>query len=504
MAQAEPPALSETESVASGTADLPALLSRLPEVHVVCVGDLMLDRYVEGKVDRVSPEAPIPVLAVDRETAMLGGVGNVLRNLSALGVSTELVAAIGVDRAGRELAALVAHEPGVTPRLVSVPDRQTGIKTRYVAGGQQLLRADRESTAEVAGDHCQSLLDDAKAALAGAPGAAAVVLSDYGKGVLGPALLSAAIGLAREDGRAVVVDPKGGDFSRYRGATLLTPNRRELSLATGLATESDDEVVAACRKLIDDFDVTAVLATRSERGMSLVDRQAAHHLSARAREVFDVSGAGDTVVAIVAAAIAAGAPLRDAAQLANVGAGVVVGKVGTAVAHPAEILTAMHESEFLDAEAKVATAPAMLDKAESWRRRGWRIGFTNGCFDLLHPGHVSLLNQARAACDRLVVGLNGDASVQRLKGADRPIQGESSRAAVLASLAPVDLVVVFHEDTPLELIRALRPDVLVKGADYTVGEVVGAEDVQSWGGQVLLADILSGHSTTETIRRMAN
>ena len=503
MAQAEPPALSETESAVSGAADLSALLSRLPEAHVVCIGDLMLDRYVEGKVDRVSPEAPIPILAVDRETAMLGGVGNVLRNLSALGVSTELVAAIGVDRAGRELAALVAREPGVTPRLVSVPDRQTGIKTRYVAGGQQLLRADRESTAEIAGDDCRSLLDDAKAALSDAPGAT-VVLSDYGKGVLSPAVLSAVIGLARADGRAVVVDPKGRDFARYRSATLLTPNRHELSLATGLPTGSDEEVVAACRKLIDDFDVTAVLATRSERGMSLVDGGSAHHLPARAREVFDVSGAGDTVVAIVAAAIAAGAPLRDAAQLANVGAGVVVGKVGTAVAHPAEILTAMHESEFLDAEAKVATAPTMLDKAENWRRQGWRIGFTNGCFDLLHPGHVSLLNQARAACDRLVVGLNSDASVLRLKGADRPIQGESSRAAVLASLASVDMVVVFHEDTPLELIRALRPDVLVKGADYTVEEVVGAEDVQSWGGEVLLADILSGHSTTETIRRMAN
>jgi D-beta-D-heptose 7-phosphate kinase/D-beta-D-heptose 1-phosphate adenosyltransferase len=228
-----------------------------------------------------------------------------------------------------------------------------------------------------------------------------------------------------------------------------------------------------------------------------------HHLPARARAVFDVSGAGDTVVAIVAASIAAGASLIEAAQLANVGAGVVVGKVGTAVAHPAEIIAALHESEFQDAEIKVATVETMCERAQAWRRRGWRIGFTNGCFDLLHPGHISLLKQARAACDRLVVGLNSDTSVKRLKGEDRPVQSESSRAAVLASLAAVDMVVVFHEDVPLNLINALRPDVLVKGADYALDEVVGAQEVKSWGGKVVLADLLSGHSTSNTIRRIA-
>jgi D-beta-D-heptose 7-phosphate kinase/D-beta-D-heptose 1-phosphate adenosyltransferase len=300
-----------------------------------------------------------------------------------------------------------------------------------------------------------------------------------------------------------VVDPKGRDFGKYRGATLVTPNRQELALATGLPTETDEDVAAAGRRVIEAHGIAAVLATRSERGMTLVERDAVHHLPARAREVFDVSGAGDTVVAIVAASIAAGAPLPLAAKLANLGAGVVVGKVGTAVVHPAEILTALHESEFMDAEAKVATLQTMLDRALTWRRRGWRVGFTNGCFDLLHPGHVSLLKQARAACDRLVVGLNSDSSVKRLKGADRPIQGETSRAAVLASLAAVDLVVIFHEDDPMKLINALRPDVLVKGADYRLDEVVGAAEVQSWGGKVVLANILNGHSTSDTIRRMA-
>lgn len=492
----------KTDSSAADASQISALLSRLPQARVVCVGDLMLDRYIEGRVNRLSPEAPIPVLEVQREQAMLGGVGNVLRNLVALGVTAELVAAIGVDRAGRELAALLAQEPHLTPRLVSIPGRQTSVKTRFLAGNQQLLRADRETTDAIADADSRSLLADAAAALKQVPDAP-LVLSDYGKGVIDDALAAALIDLARAAHRPVVVDPKGRDYGKYRGATLLTPNRLELALATGMPTETDDEVVAACGKLMAAHGIAAVLATRSERGMTLVEGDAVHHLPARAREVFDVSGAGDTVVAIVAASIAAGAPLALAAKLANLGAGVVVGKVGTAVAHPAEILSALHESEFMDADAKVVTRQTMAERAQTWRRRGWRVGFTNGCFDLLHPGHVSLLQQARSACDRLVVGLNSDASVKRLKGAERPIQSETSRAAVLASLASVDLVVIFGEDDPLKLIDALRPDVLVKGADYSLSQVVGADEVQSWGGKVVLADILSGHSTSDTIRRMA-
>jgi D-beta-D-heptose 7-phosphate kinase/D-beta-D-heptose 1-phosphate adenosyltransferase len=502
MAKFESSSPRAVDASAADAPQLSTLLSKLPGTRVVCVGDLMLDRYVEGRADRLSPEAPIPVLEVQRESAMLGGVGNVLRNLSALGVAAELVAAVGVDRAGHELAALVGREPHVTPRLVSIAERQTSVKTRFVAGNQQLLRADHETTEPVAGADIRSLLEDAAAAMAAAPGAP-LVLSDYGKGVLGDAVVGTLIAEARAEGRPVIVDPKGRDFGRYRGATLLTPNRQELMHATGMPTETDEEVIAAGRKLIAECGIEAVLATRSERGMTLIESDAVHHLPARAREVFDVSGAGDTVVAIVAASVAAGAPMPLAAMLANLGAGIVVGKVGTAAVYPAEILTALHESEFLDAEVKVVTAEAMVERAQAWRRRGLRVGFTNGCFDLLHPGHIALLKQARSACDRLVVGLNSDASVKRLKGSDRPVQSESSRAAVLASLAAVDLVVIFHEDVPLNLINALRPDVLVKGADYTVAEVVGAKEVQSWGGEVVLAEILDGHSTSETIRRLA-
>jgi D-beta-D-heptose 7-phosphate kinase/D-beta-D-heptose 1-phosphate adenosyltransferase len=282
MANPDAPPSRDVELSAADASPLTALLSRLPEARVVCIGDLMLDRYIEGRVNRLSPEAPIPVLEVERETAMLGGVGNVLRNLAALGVSVELVAAVGVDRAGRELASLLAHEPQVTPRLVSIPSRETSVKTRFVAGKQQLLRADRESTEALTAADRQSLLDDAAAALGAAPGAP-LALSDYGKGVLGDDLTRSLIALARGQGRPVIVDPKGRDFGKYRGATLLTPNRAELALATGMPTDTDEDVVAACRKLIAEHDVAAVLATRSERGMTLVERDAVHHLPAHAK-----------------------------------------------------------------------------------------------------------------------------------------------------------------------------------------------------------------------------
>jgi D-beta-D-heptose 7-phosphate kinase/D-beta-D-heptose 1-phosphate adenosyltransferase len=380
----------------------------------------------------------------------------------------------------------------------------TTIKERYVAAGQQLLRADRE--------RCEPLSEAARAALEAAwdralaadPPPGAVVVSDYGKGTLEAATLGRLIAAARARGVPVVVDPKAQDYAVYRGADVVTPNRRELQAATGLPTADDAEVEAACRALIERAGVAAVLATRSERGMSLVAAAGpARHLPAAAREVFDVSGAGDTVAATLAAALAAGAELETAARLANAAAGVVVGKLGTAVAHPREILRALHASDLLEAEAKLVDFEDAQAQVARWRQSGLRVGFTNGCFDLLHPGHVALLRQARAACDRLVVGLNSDASVRRLKGAERPVQGEAARAAVLASMASVDLLVVFSEDTPLKLIETLRPDVLVKGADYGRDEVVGGDLVERAGGRVLLVPLEPGHSTTATLRRLA-
>ncbi|MFP6744006.1 MAG: D-glycero-beta-D-manno-heptose 1-phosphate adenylyltransferase, partial [Alphaproteobacteria bacterium] len=323
-------------------------------------------------------------------------------------------------------------------------------------------------------------------------------------GVLTAPVISAVIEAARANRKPVVVDPKGGDFGRYKGATMLTPNRREAMAATGAEGTDEDAMAAMGTALIERFEVDAAVITRSASGMSLVTRdRVVEHLPAQAREVFDVSGAGDTVAAMLAMALGCGADLSVAVRLANHAAGVVVGKVGTSVVYCDDLLRAIHAGEWSAAEAKVMSLAGAAERVEQWRRGGDRVGFTNGCFDLLHPGHISLIEQARDACDRMIVGLNSDDSVARLKGNGRPIQPEAARAQVLASLASVDLVVVYGEDTPTALLETLRPDVLIKGADYSLDQVVGAELVQSYGGTVLLADIAEGYSTTKTIQKMA-
>ncbi len=483
--------------------ELSALADRvglLRDTPVLCVGDAMLDRFVYGSVDRVSPEAPIPVLFIERETAMLGGAGNVVRNLVALGAAPAFVAVVGDDPAGREVTRLVGEHGEIDPCIVVEPGRQTTIKTRFFASHQQLLRADRESRVAVGDSIRDQLLNRAERLLAKA---GAMVLSDYGKGVLSPTVVGRLIRRARELGKPVVIDPKGADYSIYSGATVVTPNRKELHEATGMDVEGDEAVVRAARHLIDTCSLGAVLVTRSQDGMTLVTVDGeVHHLAAEAREVFDVSGAGDTVVATLAAAVASGASLLEGAHLANAAAGIVVGKVGTAVAYAEEVVAALHHDDLTAGDSKIVPLVSAVEIVDRWRRKGHKVGFTNGCFDLLHPGHVSLLTQAKAACDRLVVGLNSDASVQRLKGPTRPVQSEASRATVLSSLAPVDLVVIFGEDTPRATIEALRPDVLVKGADYTIDKVVGADLVHGWGGRVVLADLIDGQSTTNTIRKL--
>jgi D-beta-D-heptose 7-phosphate kinase/D-beta-D-heptose 1-phosphate adenosyltransferase len=482
--------------------DLAAKVDSLAGVRLLCVGDAMLDRFVYGTVDRISPEAPVPVLRIQRETAMLGGAGNVVRNLVALGAEACFISVIGRDAAGRELTGLVAEEAGVESHLLTIPGRETTIKVRYVAGAQQLLRADQENVDAIDAGVEEDLISRAVADM---EQSSALVLSDYGKGLLSRGGLAQLIGAARKKGRPVIVDPKGSDYGRYTGATVITPNRRELSEASGMPVDSVEAIVAAARHIIDTSGIESVLVTRSQDGMTYVSgdpKAEPLHFEAVAREVFDVSGAGDTVVAVLAAALGRGLPIADGIELANAAAGIVVGKMGTAVAYASELAAAFRAHDLLQGEVQVASADIIANRAKEWRAQGLRVGFTNGCFDLLHPGHVSLMRQAKAACDRLVVGLNSDASVARLKGPTRPVQSEASRAAVLASLATVDAVVIFGEDTPLELIKTVRPDVLVKGADYTVETVVGAEFVQSYGGKVVLAQLEDGHSTTATIARM--
>lgn len=475
-------------------------ISRFSSARVLCVGDAMLDRFVTGTVTRISPEAPIPVLQVVDERVMVGGAGNVVANIISLGAAAALVTVLGDDATGQELDSMLGGMAGLTSHAVVEPGRVTTRKSRFIAGSQQLLRADRETIAPI----CANAERVVIAALhAEAPRAQVIILSDYGKGVLTQAVIGAAMAAGRAQSIPVLVDPKGIDFTRYRGAAVLSPNRGELHAASQMPVGSDAEVVAAARHVIARCGVGAVLVTRSEQGLSLVDATGEQHFPAAAREVFDVSGAGDTAGATFATALAAGAPRGDAAALANLAGGIVVGKVGTATIDPEDLLGALHDADLRATDAKVKTLEQAQSVIGGWQRRGQKVGFTNGTFDLIHPGHVASLAQARAACDRLVVGLNSDASVRRYKGPDRPIQNETARSIVLASLATVDLVVIFDEDTPIRLIEGVRPDVLVKGADYTIETVVGADFVQSYGGKVVLAKLVDGQSTTRTIQKIA-
>jgi D-beta-D-heptose 7-phosphate kinase/D-beta-D-heptose 1-phosphate adenosyltransferase len=486
-------------------------LAKFGEMTVLCVGDLMLDHFVYGDVSRVSPEAPSLVIAATREEQLLGGAGNVARGIAALGARCIFVGVIGEDESGRALGRTFADEYGdaIETHLLVDASRPTTRKVRFVSDhhSTHLLRADWELAAPLRADIEQALI---RACLLALPRANAVVLSDYAKGVLSPAVIRAVIDKARELGRPVIVDPKGSDFGIYRGATLVTPNRKELAEATRRSARGDAEVATAAEALAGIVGSAGVLVTRSEEGMTLYQARSgasaaqALHVPAYPVKVRDVSGAGDTVAAVMAVMLAAGADLESATRAANAAAAVVVGKRGTSTASTAELRHRLLPSASLATEDKVVFDWSILDeRADEWRTQGLRIGFTNGCFDLLHPGHVRLMTEARAACDRLVVGLNSDASVKRLKGKERPVQDQQARAEVLAALEAVDLVVIFEQDTPVELIRRVKPTVLVKGADYRIEEVVGREIVESHGGKVVLVDLVPGYSTTAIVQRSA-
>jgi D-beta-D-heptose 7-phosphate kinase/D-beta-D-heptose 1-phosphate adenosyltransferase len=470
-------------------------------IRVLVLGDAMLDRFLYGDVDRISPEAPVPVVRLRRSHAMPGGAGNVARNVSALGGTAVLVGLIGEDGAAAELRALLAGDAGIEDATVAGPGRRTVLKTRVIAGNQQVARLDEEEARPADAAEAAALVEAVRKRAAGC---GALVLSDYAKGTLTPAAVAGAVEAARGAGVPVFADPKSDDFGLYRGADCLTPNARELARAARMPTGTEAEIVAAARAAMRAAGVPALLCTRAERGMVLVHADGGHAaVAAQAREVFDVSGAGDTVIATLALAHAAGRPLEEAMRIANAAAGIVVGKLGTATVGAEELEHALHAGGVDGMEGPAALGlAAALRRVGEWRAQGLRVGFANGCFDVLHAGHVSLLQAARRRCDRLVVALNADASVARLKGPSRPINPLPDRAAVVSALAAVDAVVAFEEDTPLELIHALRPDVLVKGADYTEDRVVGADLVRASGGEVVLVDLLPGRSTTGIAARL--
>jgi D-beta-D-heptose 7-phosphate kinase/D-beta-D-heptose 1-phosphate adenosyltransferase len=482
--------------------DFDALSQAMARQIVLCVGDLMLDEFVYGEVSRISPEAPAPVIAAQRSELNVGGAGNVARNIAALGAGCIFVGLIGNDDAGRMLKAELAKERLIEPILVTDASRPTTRKVRFVSEhfSTHMLRADWEQAMPASAPIEQQLIDAIVAAL---PRVDIVLLSDYAKGVLTARVIRNVIDAARKLGKRVIVDPKSANFAIYRGATILTPNRKEFAEATRSRAATQAEIAAAAQEAMLLADCEAMLVTQSEHGMTLVARNGdAVHVPAYPAKVRDVSGAGDTVVAALAVTLAGGADQEDALRMASAAAAVAVGKRGTATVTLAELRKKILPQASLAAEEKIAVSSDDLDAhLAEWRQQGLRVGFTNGCFDILHPGHVRVLTQARATCDRLIVGLNSDASVKRLKGADRPVQDERARAEVLAALEAVDLVVIFAEDTPLKLIERIKPSVLVKGGDYTREQVVGHEIVTANGGEIVLVEIMPGHSTTSLVKR---
>jgi D-beta-D-heptose 7-phosphate kinase / D-beta-D-heptose 1-phosphate adenosyltransferase len=482
--------------------DFDALSQAMARKTVLCVGDLMLDEFVYGEVSRISPEAPAPVIAARRGETNIGGAGNVARNIASLGGRCIFVALVGTDDTGDALKKALGQAQGIEAVLVRDPTRPTTRKVRFVSEhfSTHMLRADWENAVPATGDIEQGLID---AILRKLPGADIVLLSDYAKGVLTARVIRNTIDAARKLNKPVIVDPKSANFAIYRGATLLTPNRKEFSEATRSRADNETSIAEAAQDIMTLADCEAILVTQSEDGMTLVPRKGeAVHVPAHPVKVRDVSGAGDTVVAALALAMAAGADWETALRIANAAAAVAVGKKGTAIVTSAELRRKILPHAFLAAEEKIVADDGELDaQLLEWRKQDLRIGFTNGCFDILHPGHVKLLTAARGACDRLIVGLNTDASVKRLKGEDRPVQNERARAEVLAALEAVDLVVFFAEDTPIRLITHIKPSVLVKGGEYTRETVVGHDIVEAHGGEVVLVDILPGFSTTTLVNR---
>ena len=483
----------------SSTPLLTSSIGYLTKAKVLCIGDVMLDRFVYGDVERISPEAPIPVFNIGSNKLMLGGAGNVACNLAGLGAKIQFITIVGDDQAGEDIKKLMGAIPNAKLKLIIEKQRRTSIKTRFVAGGQQMMRTDDETVYPITKESKQKIIKLVYSAL---NSCTALILADYAKGILTPEITKEIIKLAKKASVPIIVDPQGSSYEKYRGADIVTPNRKELSLATSMPVNNDGQIIVAARTLISKNKIGSILVTRSSDGMTIIDQKNSETFKAEAREVFDVSGAGDTVVATIGASLSAGIDLRQAVRLANISAGIVVAKTGTAVAYAADIIQLLEEREFSDKDTKIFNTKSVLTHLKYWRSQDLKIGFTNGCFDLLHPGHIATINTAKAACDKLIVGLNNDASIRRLKGEQRPIQTEKIRAQILAALKSVDAIVIFPDNTPIKVIKALKPDVFIKGADYKINEIPEAQIVTAYGGTILLAEFEKGHSTTATIARL--
>lgn len=465
------------------------------------VGDLMLDRYLIGEVERISPEAPVPIVRLKNQYERVGGAANVAANLAKLGIATRIAGCIGNDVDGQILLKMMEQNGIASPCILQSAQRPTTTKTRILGGHQQMMRVDQESREPISDTETQKMLGLVLAQLEQNP--AIVLLSDYAKGVLSKTLCEQVIQRCRALGIPVLVDPKGLDYSKYRGATALTPNKRETAEVCKIDAKDEPALLAAAADLRAALSLDFLAVTRGEEGISIIEAEQTQHIPASAKQVFDVSGAGDTVIATLAAGLIVGMSHADALQLANIAAGIVVGKVGTVPISFDELLNELLAQSASAQAGKIYNFAGLKNQIERWRNNGERIVFTNGCFDLLHAGHVVYLEAARKLGDRLVLGLNTDRSVRALKGDSRPVVNEADRARVLAALESVDAVILFDDDTPLNLIKIIQPDVLAKGSDYNEEQVVGAKEVRAWGGQVALIDLVAGRSTTALINKLA-
>jgi D-beta-D-heptose 7-phosphate kinase/D-beta-D-heptose 1-phosphate adenosyltransferase len=471
-----------------------ALKGKSPKILVV--GDLMIDHYLWGKCERISPEAPVQIVSIDKETSVLGGAGNVIHNLTDLGASVHVLSVIGDDENANELKSLLKKLSVDTQGLITQAQRTTSKKSRIIASHQQVIRYDKETTLPIHPSKEQELLHHFKNCFKSYD---VVILSDYGKGVLTPSLTQALIAQCKQEKKTILVDPKGSDFTKYKGATLLTPNKKEAIEASNIKIEDAQSLHLALETLKRECDLEVSLITLSEEGIAIFDETMRTHPTV-AREVFDVTGAGDTVIASLAFALASGYNIDDAVKFSNLAAGVVVGKLGSATATLNEIIEYESSLNKSTSNSHIKTLEEITALTKELKKRGKKIVFTNGCFDILHVGHVKYLEEAKSYGDVLILGLNSDESIRRLKGETRPINNEEDRAYILASLEAVDYVVKFYDDTPYELIKAITPHILVKGGDYEGKEVVGQEIAD----ELRLVAFVNGKSTTKTIERIQN
>ncbi|MGB4811600.1 MAG: bifunctional D-glycero-beta-D-manno-heptose-7-phosphate kinase/D-glycero-beta-D-manno-heptose 1-phosphate adenylyltransferase HldE [Methylophilaceae bacterium] len=474
--------------------------------HALVIGDVMLDRYLMGEVSRISPEAPVPIVLLKSQQDRAGGAANVAANLALLGIKTHIIGCVGNDNEASILRNLMTNIGIESSAVMQSSQRPTIAKTRILGGHQQMMRLDQENSTNFSEAETTALQASIYAALSGAP--TMVILSDYAKGLLSEPICQEIIALCKTKNIPVLVDPKGRDYQKYQGATALTPNKKETAEACNTST-NDPDLMHKATALKTSLNLQFLAVTRGEEGITLLDADTqqmaqSHHLPAIAKQVFDVSGAGDTVIATLAAGLMNHLTPLEALELANIAAAVVVGKVGTVPITQHELLEALSNQQSSEQAHKICDLSQLMQKVKAWQQQNQKIVFTNGCFDLLHAGHVTYLEAAKKRGDKLILGLNTDRSVSSLKGPTRPVVNENDRARVLAALESVDAVILFDEDTPLNLINVIKPNIIAKGSDYSADQVVGGKEVQSWGGEIALIDLVAGRSTTGILNKIAS